>query len=234
VGNIWGALRETELAGVDIGLAQVLVHAPLDAPYAWVHGREIPKAVFPSLNAALGGAQELVISGHVFYIRSAPSVILKTVQGAVLVVDIWGDSKYRALSSKSGRDNVTIGKPIGAIIDRIHASATPKHKDSNVAEFFLEHIRWDAYDPFPKHKKMTSLSNYVVEGSPNIDFVEEENLTPRAHMGKVLKTFRDVNSAKEIHATERLLTQARASATESSSGEAESGLAQIAAFLRNA
>ena len=233
MGNIWGALRETELAGVDVGLAQVLVHAPLDAPHAWVHGREIPKAVFPSLNAALGGAQELVISGHVFYIRSAPSVILETVQGAVLVVDIWGESKYRAFTGKSGAENVKIGKPIGAIIDRLQASATPKQKDSNVAEFFIEHIRWDAYDPFPKHKKMPSLSSYLVEGSANIDFVEAENLTPRAHLGKVLKSFRDVNSAKEIHTAERLLFHARANATESSSGEAESGLAQIAAFLNN-
>jgi hypothetical protein len=121
-----------------------VVHAPLEAPYAWVHGREIPKAVFPSLNAALGGAQELAISGHVFYIRSAPSVILETVQGAVLVVDIWGDSKYPALTGESGRENVKIGKPIGAIIDRLHASATPNRKHGNVAEFFIEHISWDA------------------------------------------------------------------------------------------
>jgi hypothetical protein len=50
---------------------------------------------------------------------------------------------------------------------------------------------------------MTSLSSHLVEGIPNIDFVEEENLTPRAHVGKVMKTFRDVNSAKEIHNAER-------------------------------
>lgn len=49
--NSLGELRETELSSVDIGFSQVLVHAPIDAPYESVHGRGVPKAAFPTLDA---------------------------------------------------------------------------------------------------------------------------------------------------------------------------------------
>ena len=56
MGDSLGELRETELSSVDIGLAQVLVHAPIDAPYEWVHGRDVPKAAFPTLDATNAAA----------------------------------------------------------------------------------------------------------------------------------------------------------------------------------
>jgi hypothetical protein len=98
MGNSLGELRETELSSVDIGLAQVLVHAPIDAPYEWVHGRDVPKSVFPTLPAAHTAVAWLWIEDYqacsgAFYLRSVTSAILHTRLGAVMVVDVWGQGK---------------------------------------------------------------------------------------------------------------------------------------------
>jgi len=63
-------------------------------PYEWVHGRDMPKAVYPTLHAAHAAVARLwnedyqACSGA-FYLRSVPSVILHTRLGAVMVVDMW-------------------------------------------------------------------------------------------------------------------------------------------------
>jgi len=133
--NSLGELRETELSSVDIGLAPVLVHAPIDAPYEWVHGRDVPKSVFPTLHAAHTAVARLWVEDYqacsgAFYLRSVPSVILHTRLGAVMVVDLWRDSKYRAFTGKSDLVNLRINRSIGAIIDSIRATAAPRRRFS--------------------------------------------------------------------------------------------------------
>ena len=241
--NSWGELRETELSGVDIGLAQVLVHAPMDAPYEWVRGRDVPKAVFPTLDSAHSAVARLWVekyqaSSGAFYMRSAPSVILHTRLGAVMVVDIWGDSKYRALVGKSGRVNLTINRSLGAIVDCIRATSAPRRGSRGTAEFFINHIGWGAFDAYPKRRALSSFSSCIVDGVGGVEWIEESNSTPRAHMSKVIAEFHAANSPEEISAGNGLVAQARLAACQvkgesAPSGDVGAGIAQIEAFLRN-
>jgi hypothetical protein len=241
--NAWGELRETELSGVAIGLAQVLVHATIDAPYEWVHGRQAPKAVFPSLEAThaavaqLWGDQYQATSGA-FYVRSVPSVILETKLGAVMVVDVWGDSKYRAFTGKAGLSNLKINRSIGAIIDAVRASGASRRSENHPAEFFIDHIDWQPFDPFPRGKALSSFTSCVVEGVGCVEWIEEANATPRAHMGKVLAGFHAVNSDQDIRAGQQLVAESCSKASQVNAGlehlvDVGAGIAQIEAFLRN-
>ncbi len=247
MGNSLGELRETELSSVDIGLAQVLVHAPTDAPYEWVRGRDVPKSVFPSLHAAHTAVARLweedcqACSGA-FYMRSVPSVILHTRLGAVMVVDMWGDSKYRALTGKSGLVNLRINRSIGAIIDGIRTTAAAFRGDQYSAEFVIRHIGWDSFDAFPHRKALTSLSSCIidsVDGVIGVDWIEESNSTPRAHMSKVIAGFLAANSPEDISSGREIVAQARLAASMANVGPASlddvgAGIAQIEAFLRKA
>lgn len=228
----WGRHLEDELALVEVIVAYVMSHGPIDAPTEWVRGRESPLRVFATRDSVDAFIASACFPEHVFYLRQVPALRFDTMHGAVMVTDVWGDTRFRALHGKHGRGSLRVDTPLVHVAQQIQKLRQPPNAVPQPV-LVVTSIGWQDTELLLPRMRLRAWSSYAAWKDdaaylgPSCDWWQEPHSVERAGVTAVARAFRTMNDPGVIAAAEHRLAVAHEAAAATAGVDVHGGIVDL-------
>lgn len=210
----WGRHIEDELTWVEAVVTYAVTHGQIDSPTAWVRSRHAPLSVYTTRAAVDEFIDRSWFPEHVFFLRQVPSLRFDTVHGSVVVTDVWGDTGYRTLLGRHGRDVLRLNTPLLRVAQRVLALSTATRKATE-PRIETARVGWQITEPLRPRMRLQAWSSVATwpddseTYGPKCGWVPEEYRVDRAGANRVVKAFLEVNEDADLAAAETRMSRLR-------------------------
>jgi len=227
----WGRYLEDELVGVQAVIMNAVTSGSIHLPSSSVRGRAAQPDLFTTLEQVEAMIDSAWLPDIAFYIRQVPALRFDTLHGGVVVADLWGDTKYRALRGVKARPALRVHAPLMAVaerVDQMRAMRGVRPRDVVVTA-----VGWDEVDTLRPRVALRASSSYTRRDADGqrLEWTPEPNPYDRAGLRAVIAEFLRENDPTVVSEAEGLLQAARRRREGQDGVDVDAGIAAIENYL---
>ena len=185
----WGRYLEDELVGVEMVIMNALTSGSIHLSTSSVRGRDAQPDLFATYEQAEAVVDSAWSPDIAFYVRQVPALRFDTMHGSVVVTDLWGETKYRALRGVKARPALRIHAPLMAVAERVHSMRALR--DVRPSDVVVTAVGWGETEALRPRVTLHASSSYTAGDGVGLrrEWIPEPNAYDRAGLRAVVGEF---------------------------------------------
>ena len=227
----WGRYLEDELVGVEIVIMNALTSGSIYLPTSSVRGRDAHPDLFATYEQAEAVVDSAWSPDIAFYVRQVPALRFDTMHGSVVVTDLWGDTKYRALRGVKARPALRIHAPLMAVAERVDSMRALR--DVRPSDVVVTAVGWGETEALRPRVALRASSSYALGDADGLrrEWIPEPNAYDRAGLRAVVGEFLRENDPTVVSEADGRFQSARRRIEGHDGVDVDAGIAAMESYL---